>query len=167
MLEPPKAVREVERKAGHRGHQPKLSKGSDVTGVLALAAGVVLILLGFAIPFVHRGEGARTRARRWVYRVAVILAGGLLVYAFVFPTSAAIIQTHKYREPIGSPPSAEHETVAFTSSEGSVSRPAPTSSSRSRPKTGTSRPSSPTARPLDPSPTTGTWTVSTRRRRST
>jgi hypothetical protein len=34
------------------------ASGSDVTGVLALAAGVVLALIGLAIPFVHRGEGA-------------------------------------------------------------------------------------------------------------
>src|SRR5919106_5098782 len=39
--------------------------GSDVTGVLALAAGVVLVLLGLAIPFLHRGGGTRTRAGRW------------------------------------------------------------------------------------------------------
>lgn len=91
---------------------------SDYTGVLALAAGVVLVLLGLAIPFLHRGEGARTRARRWAYRLVAVVAGALAVYVFVFPTSLAIIQTHKYREPIGSPPSAEYQTVSFTSSDG-------------------------------------------------
>ena len=94
------------------------ASGSDVTGVLALAAGVALALIGLAIPFVHRGEGARTRARRWVNRGVGVLAGALVLYAFVFPTSLAIIQTHKYREPIGSPPSAEYQTVSFASSDG-------------------------------------------------
>lgn len=91
---------------------------SDYTGVLALAAGVVLVLLGLAIPFLHHGEGARTRARRWVYRLVAVVAGALAVYVFLFPTSLAIIQTHKYREPIGSPPSAAYQTVSFTSSDG-------------------------------------------------
>lgn len=91
---------------------------SDYTGVLALAAGVVLVLLGLAIPFLHRGEGARTRARRWVYRLVAVVAGALAVYVFLFPTSLAIIQTHKYREPIGSPPSAAYQTVSFASSDG-------------------------------------------------
>ena len=91
---------------------------SDYTGVLVLAAGVVLVLLGLAIPFLHRGEGARPRARRWAYRLVAVVAGALAVYVFVFPTSLAIIQTHKYREPIGSPPSAEYQTVSFTSSDG-------------------------------------------------
>ena len=94
------------------------ASGSDLTGVLAFAAGVVLVLLGLAIPFVHRGEGTRTRARRWVNRAVAVLAGALALYAFVFPTSLAIIQTHKYREPIGSPPSAQYQTVSFASSGG-------------------------------------------------
>lgn len=91
---------------------------SDYTGVLALAGGVVLVLLGLAIPFLRRGEGARTRVRRWVYRLVAVVAGALAVYVFLFPTSLAIIQTHKYREPIGSPPSAAYQTVSFASSDG-------------------------------------------------
>jgi hypothetical protein len=92
--------------------------GSDLTGVLALAAGVVLTLLGLAIPFVHRGEATRTRARRWVNRVVAVLAGALALYALVVPTSLAIFQTHKYREPIGSPPSGAYRDVSFASSDG-------------------------------------------------
>jgi uncharacterized protein len=92
--------------------------GSDMTGVLALAAGVVLAALGLAIPFVHRGEGGRTGIRRWVNRAVVAFAGVLVFYGFVFPTSLAIIDTHKYRDPIGSPPSAEYESVSFASSDG-------------------------------------------------
>jgi uncharacterized protein len=53
-----------------------------------------------------------------VYRLVAVVAGALAVYVFLFPTSLAIIQTHKYREPIGSPPSAAYQTVSFTSSDG-------------------------------------------------
>jgi dienelactone hydrolase len=91
---------------------------SDLTGVLALGAGVVLIGLALWIPWRHRGERAQTRGRRWVNRGIALVAGALAVYAFAFPTSLAIIQTHKYREPIGSPPSAEYQTVSFVSSDG-------------------------------------------------
>jgi uncharacterized protein len=94
------------------------SSGSDVTGILALAAGVVLAGVGLAIPFLHRGDGARTPTRRWLNRAVVAVAGALVFYGFVFPTSLAIIDTHKYREPIGSPPSAAYEAVSFAASDG-------------------------------------------------
>jgi fermentation-respiration switch protein FrsA (DUF1100 family) len=94
------------------------ASGSDVTGVLALAAGVVLVLLGLAIPFLRRGEGAPTKARRWVYRLVAIIAGFLVVYAFVYPVSIAIVVTHRHREPIGKPPSAAYQAVTFQSSDG-------------------------------------------------
>jgi fermentation-respiration switch protein FrsA (DUF1100 family) len=92
--------------------------GSDVTGVLAVAAGAVLVLLGLATPFLHRGEGATTRSRRWAYRVVAIVAGILLVYVFLFPVGGAIVQTHKFREPIGEPPSAAYRPVTFAGSDG-------------------------------------------------
>ena len=91
---------------------------SDYTGVLAVGAGVVLVVLGLAIPFRHRGEGAATRSRRWAYRVVAVVAGALVVYAFLFPVGGAIVQTHKHREPIGEPPSAAYEPVTFRSSDG-------------------------------------------------
>jgi fermentation-respiration switch protein FrsA (DUF1100 family) len=92
--------------------------GSDVTGVLAAAAGLTLLVLAVAIPFVHRGEGARSRGRRWANRG--VAAVGLLVlgYVFLFPTSLAITQTHKYREAIGDPPSAAYRPVTFAASDG-------------------------------------------------
>ena len=92
--------------------------GSDYTGVLALAAGIVLVLLGLAIPLVHRGEGAATRGRRWAYRVVAVVVGFLVLYAFVYPVSVAIVVTHKYREPIGGPPSAAYRPVSFHASDG-------------------------------------------------
>jgi uncharacterized protein len=91
---------------------------SDYTGVLALGAGVVLVVLGLAIPFLHRGEGAPTKRRRWAYRFLAIVAGFLVVYACVYPVSVAIVVTHKHREPIGNPPSAAYRPVTFQSSDG-------------------------------------------------
>jgi uncharacterized protein len=92
--------------------------GSDYTGVLGLVAGVVLVLLGLAIPFLHRGEGAATRARRWAYRAVAVVAGVLVLYAFVYPVSIGIVVTHRHREPIGDPPSAAYRPVTFTASDG-------------------------------------------------
>jgi fermentation-respiration switch protein FrsA (DUF1100 family) len=91
---------------------------SDYTGVLALFAGLALVVLGLAIPFHHRGEGAATRRRRWAYRVVAVVAGFLVIYVFLYPVSAAIIVTHKHREPIDDPPSAAYQPVAFRASDG-------------------------------------------------
>ena len=91
---------------------------SDLTGVLALAAGVVLVLLGLAIPFLHRGEGAATRSRRWANRLVAVVVGFVVLYALVYPTALAIIVTHKYREPIGAPPNAAYQDVTFESTDG-------------------------------------------------
>lgn len=92
--------------------------GSDYTGILAVLAGVALVGLGLAIPFVHRGDGAATRGRRWMYRVVAAIALVVSAYAFVFPVSAALVVTHKYREPIGEPPSAAWQSVSFSSTDG-------------------------------------------------
>jgi hypothetical protein len=91
---------------------------SDYTGVVALVAGVVLVVLGLAIPVLHRGEGAPTRRRRWAYRAIAVLAGFVILYAFVYPVSVAIVVTHKFREPIGDPPSAAYRPVTFRASDG-------------------------------------------------
>ena len=91
---------------------------SDYTGVLAIIAGVVLVVLGLLIPFLHRGEGAATRGRRWAYRIVAVVAGFLVVYAVAAPVSAALVATHKYREPIGAPPTTAYESASFTASDG-------------------------------------------------
>jgi uncharacterized protein len=86
--------------------------GSDLTGVLPVAAGAVLVGLAVVIPWRHRGEG------RWPGRV-VAVAGGLIAIVFVLgPISLGIIETHKWREPIGDPPSAAYEKVSFHASDG-------------------------------------------------
>jgi uncharacterized protein len=103
----------------HAKHIAAQSVGaSDVTGVLALAAGVVLIGLAVAILWLHRGEGEVSGRRRWAYRIAAVPVGLLLSLYTVVPIGTAITETHKYREPIGVPPSADYREVAFDASDG-------------------------------------------------
>ena len=93
------------------------TRGSDVTGVLALVAGVVLLALGAYIPFRHRGERPAAPLRRWSRRGLVVVAavvGGQLV---VVPAVVGLVQTHKFREDVGEPP-AGFEPVAFRSTDG-------------------------------------------------
>ena len=91
---------------------------SDLTGIAAVLAGALLVALGVLIPFLHRGKRAATRGRRWANRLVALVVGFLVLYALVYPTSAAIIVTHKYREPIGAPPSRAYENVTFESTDG-------------------------------------------------
>ena len=92
--------------------------GHDVTGVLALVAGVVLVGLAAWIPFRHRGEGASTPVRRWAIRLLVLPAFGLAVAFFFMPVGMAIVDIHSLPRAIGAPPSADYETVSFTASDG-------------------------------------------------
>jgi uncharacterized protein len=91
---------------------------SDITGAIAALAGIVLLGLGLTIPFLHRGEGARTKRRRWAYRLIAVLAGALILFVLIFPVSLAVVQTHKFREPIGEPPSSAYEPISFLASDG-------------------------------------------------
>jgi uncharacterized protein len=90
------------------------ASGSDVTGTLAVAGGVVLVGLAVAIPWRHRGAGSRPWLGRAV-AVPAVLAGVLFVLA---PIGAGIVASHKWREPIGEPPSAAYRDVAFEASDG-------------------------------------------------
>src|SRR5215210_5722651 len=95
---------------------------NDVTGALAIAAGVVLVGLAAWIPFHHRGKGAATPARRWAIRIALVPAAVLAV-AFVYgPIGMGIVDIHSLHRSIGSPPSAAYETVRFTASGGGSNR---------------------------------------------
>ena len=91
---------------------------SDLTGVLAAAAGAVFVGLAIAIPWLHRGEGAAGPRRRWAYRVLAVPVGLLAFVYTIVPMSIALTETHKYREPIGSPPSADYREVSFEASDG-------------------------------------------------
>jgi dienelactone hydrolase len=91
---------------------------SDLTGVLAAAAGAVLVGLAIAIPWLHRGEGAAGPRRRWAVRVLAVPLGLLAFVYTIVPMSIALTESHKYRETIGSPPSADYREVGFEATDG-------------------------------------------------
>jgi uncharacterized protein len=105
---------------GRHGHHV-LNEGvtaNDVTGVLALVAGAVLVGLAAWIPFRHRGEGVTSPAGRWAIRAAVVVVGVLSLPFVWMPVGTAIVDIHSMPRPVGSPPSAAYETVHFTASDG-------------------------------------------------
>jgi uncharacterized protein len=91
---------------------------NDVTGVMALAAGVTLIALAAWIPFRTRGEGSASPVKRWAIRAAVLPLGLLAVTFFYMPVGMAIVDIHSLHRDVGSPPSADYETVQLTTSDG-------------------------------------------------
>jgi poly(3-hydroxybutyrate) depolymerase len=92
--------------------------GGDLTGALAVLGGVVLVALAVAIPWRHRGAGTASARWRWAKRV-VAGPAGLLAAVFVLgPIALGIVSTHKWREPVGAPPSAAYESVTFRASDG-------------------------------------------------
>ena len=105
---------------GRHGHHiiNEGTTANDLTGLLALMAGVVFVGLAAWIPFRHRGEGASGPVWRWALRV-LVLPGFLLAAMFFFmPVGMAIVDIHSLPRAIGSPPSAEYQTVGFTASDG-------------------------------------------------
>jgi uncharacterized protein len=85
---------------------------SDVTGVLAAAAGLVLLGLAVSIPWRHRGAGS------WRSRTVAAVALPVTAIAVLGPIGMAQFDAHKWREPIGEPPSAAYRTVEFEASDG-------------------------------------------------
>jgi uncharacterized protein len=92
--------------------------GGDVTGVLALMAGLVLVGLAVAIPWRRRGERALPAGRRWGRRAGTVLAGLLGMFFVLGPIGAGIVSTHKWRTPIGPAPGAAYADVTFRASDG-------------------------------------------------
>jgi uncharacterized protein len=86
--------------------------GSDVTGVLAVAGGVVLVGLAVAIPWRRRGEGT-WKARAVAVPLVLVTTVGVLA-----PIAFGIVATHKWREPVGDPPSAAYRDVTFEAGDG-------------------------------------------------
>ena len=88
---------------------------SDLTGLLATVAGLVLAGLAVAILWRHRRRGS---LRVWAQRVLAVPA--LLVACFMVlgPSAMGIVEVHKWREPIGKPPGAGYQDVAFRASDG-------------------------------------------------
>jgi predicted alpha/beta hydrolase len=85
---------------------------ASATGLLALAAGVALLGLAAVIPWRDRGLGT------WRSRAAAV-AAGLLGSLFVLgPVAMGIVSVHKWRDPIGAPPSAAYADVHFEASDG-------------------------------------------------
>ena len=58
---------------------------NDLTGIMAMAAGVVLVGLAAWIPFRHRGQGAATARRRWAIRAALVPAAVVAVAIVYMP----------------------------------------------------------------------------------
>ena len=86
--------------------------GGDVTGVLAALAGAVLVGLAVAIPWRERGSGT-------VLSRVVAVPLGLVGAVFVLgPVGMGIVAGHKWREPVGDPPSAAYQPVRFRASDG-------------------------------------------------
>jgi uncharacterized protein len=86
--------------------------GGDLTGALAAAGGVVLLALAAFIPWRHRGEGTAAS------RLLAVPAGVIGVLFVLGPIGMGIVATHKWREPVGAPPSAAYEDVTFQASDG-------------------------------------------------
>ncbi|HET8952891.1 MAG TPA: CocE/NonD family hydrolase [Solirubrobacteraceae bacterium] len=88
---------------------------SDLTGVLAFAAGLTLAGLAVTILWIHRRPGSW---RVWGQRVLAAIGTFLAVFLVLGPMSLGIIEVHKWRDPIGAAPGPEYREVAFDSSDG-------------------------------------------------
>jgi pimeloyl-ACP methyl ester carboxylesterase len=84
--------------------------GGDSTGFLAAAAGVGLVALAIEILVRHRGTW---RSRALGYPASLLAAVFVLA-----PIALGIVATHKWREPVGAPPSAAYRDVAFEATDG-------------------------------------------------
>ena len=91
---------------------------SDLTGVLAALAGATLVALAATIPWRHRRERATSPRRRWAIRVLTVPAALVGLVFVLGPIGMAIVETHKWREPVGDPPSAAYADVSFKASDG-------------------------------------------------
>src|SRR5436190_6788426 len=88
---------------------------SDLTGIAAFVAGIVLAGLAVAILWRHRRRGS---LRVWAQRIIAAPAMLVGVYLILGPIALGIVEVHKWREPIGPPPGAGYQDVAFRSSDG-------------------------------------------------
>jgi hypothetical protein len=92
--------------------------GSDLTGVAAALAGGLLLVHAGAILLIHRRSNPRVGARRWFVRGTAAGVAILALALVVSPLSVAIVQTHKFREPIVARPGARYRDVTFRASDG-------------------------------------------------
>lgn len=92
--------------------------GSDLTGVLAAASGLVLIGLGAVIPVLHRFDANVSSRRRWAHRAVAALMTVVVAQFVVIPIGAALVQTHSFRRPVGVSPSGTFREVTFDATDG-------------------------------------------------
>jgi fermentation-respiration switch protein FrsA (DUF1100 family) len=92
--------------------------GDDYTGLLAIPAGLLLVVVGVVTLWRTRRRDDSLR-RRYLRRTLLLLGGALAFGFVVFPLSLSYVFTHAGRT--GPPPArlgAPHEDVAFRTSDG-------------------------------------------------
>jgi pimeloyl-ACP methyl ester carboxylesterase len=102
----------------HHMYVDGVVSANDVTGAIALAAGVVLLGLAAWIPFRHRGEGIAHPVGRWAVRLLVPVGVVVSILTVFGPVGMAITDIHSLQRPVGDPPNAAYKTVHFTASDG-------------------------------------------------
>ena len=70
------------------------------------------------IPWRHRGAGPASPRRRRAHRAVAVPVGLIAFFFTVIPMSIGLYETHKFREPVGAPPSPDYREVAFEASDG-------------------------------------------------
>lgn len=92
--------------------------GDDFTGLLALGAGIALVVLGFATLWRSRKTGGR-RIWRYTRRALLAVGGFVFVYIVMFPLSLSYVLTHVARGYVPDPElGAAYEEVSFRTSDG-------------------------------------------------
>jgi hypothetical protein len=92
--------------------------GDDFTGLLAIPAGIVLIVVGVVTLWRSRRRDD-ARARRYVRRALLALGGIAAVYVLIGPLYIAYVFTHVARGFVPEPElGLAYEDVAFTTSDG-------------------------------------------------
>lgn len=92
--------------------------GDDFTGIVAMLAGFVLLVVGTVTLWRSRRIDDR-RLRRYVRRAALTVGALVLISQVLFPTAIAYVVTHTARAEVPAPNlGAAHEEVAFTTSDG-------------------------------------------------
>jgi len=92
--------------------------GDDFTGVLSIAAGLVLLGLG-AVTLWRSRRTDDTRRRRYARRLLLVAGAAVFVVLVLFPISLAYVVTHTARAEVPRAElGADYEEVAFTTSDG-------------------------------------------------
>jgi dienelactone hydrolase len=92
--------------------------GDDFTGLLALGAGIALVVLGFATLWRSRKTGGR-RSWRYTRRALLAVGGFVFVYIVMLPLSLSYVLTHVARGYVPDPElGSAYEEVSFRTSDG-------------------------------------------------